>query len=137
MRGQFYIVKLESFTIEGLPTRAKKGLPTEVTFWTFWSHFKHCAAGGTTILKPFSSSSFARWIKQIFRNRQNQFYSAKPLMNFFFIYKHATLHELMDYLMKGGFLITFWKSAYFRVVPLLGFKRVVCNKEAIFLNIYF
>ena len=32
MTSPFYIVKLESFTIEGMPTRAKKGLPTEVTF---------------------------------------------------------------------------------------------------------
>ena len=42
MTSPFYIVKLESFTIEGMLTRAKKGLPTEVTFWTFQSDFKHC-----------------------------------------------------------------------------------------------
>ena len=44
MKSPFYIVKSESFTIEGMPTRAKKGLPTKVTFWTFRSNFKHCAS---------------------------------------------------------------------------------------------
>ena len=46
MTSPFYIVKLESFTIEGMPTRSKNGLPTEVTFWTFRSHFKHCVVSG-------------------------------------------------------------------------------------------
>ena len=35
MRGQFYIVKLESFTIEGLPTRAKKGCQPKLLFERF------------------------------------------------------------------------------------------------------
>ena len=36
--------KIGEFYLERMPTRAKKGLPTEVTFETFQSDFKHCAA---------------------------------------------------------------------------------------------
>ena len=51
MTSPFYIVKLDSFTIEGMPTRAKKGLPTEVTFWTFRSDLKHCASHIASVAK--------------------------------------------------------------------------------------
>ena len=113
MRCQFYIVKLESFTIQGLPTRAKKGLPTEVTFWTFWSHFKHCASLHLSLcvdIVKYLDGALVRKIskRHFFEDIWNSFHEGTQmgpephqLFSFWDIYTNAVARDIQSFGRNG------------------------------------